>query len=303
VGRLLTVPLALLLISLCLTGCHRLGERVELRPLPAGAPEAGEILASLAANDKAIRNFKATGSFTLESPDLSAVQRFSFGLIEFRRPADLFVVGRNNLGMALFELICVGNEFIIYFPADKSEEPYYRLEGEKFDGVPFSVSPSEIAREMFLPEEWDKLTPKDVRLTEYNPEQKTALMEIGPKRAPWRRLSLTAAAGNAWVVTKSERLDKKGAVLAVTTRGEYRDVEGVIFPALIDASFPGQQTRMMFDMRKIFPNTKLNDADFEIRTRASKAGWNLEELARKSKYNEQTDKTKRRAKNKKDGAL
>ncbi len=268
-SRFLSLHLCLCVLILVAGGCARLGERVQQGALPEGAPEIKAILADLAANDAALKNFKAKGAFTLESPDFAAVKKFDDGFIAFRRPADLCVIGRKYLGMAVFHLTCVGSKFLIEFPATPEEKPYYKLEGEQFKDVPFSVSPSDIAREMFLPESWDELKSKEARLTAYDAAAQTATIEVGPKRSPRRRLVVT---GPPWRVVKSERLGDDGATLAVTTKVDYRDVDGIMFPAKVDASFPSEQTRMTLDMRKIWPNTQLDPALFDIKARATEAG-------------------------------
>ena len=261
---------AVVAVLLCASvlGCTRLGERLEPVSLGAGAPEVQDVLKDLAANDSAIANFKATGAFTLESPELKGVRSFREGFIAFRRPADLCVIGRKYLGAAVFRLTCVGSEFLIEFPATH-EEPYYRMEGEHFSSVRFAVSPSDIAREMFLPETWAEVKPGDVRLTDYDAAKQTATVEVGPKRAPRRRMTV---AGPPWHVVRSERLDEKGRTLAITTKEKYTQIEGVLFPTDIDARFPTEETRMTFGMRKVWPNTPLDESLFDIKARAREAG-------------------------------
>jgi hypothetical protein len=244
-----------------------LGERVEFAGSAAASPRPAAIIAALAANDEAIRSFRAAGSFKLESPEFEAVKVFKDGGIGFRRPADLSVRGRNALGMEIFRLTCVGSEFLIDFPATR-DEPYYRVEGEHFASVPFSVSPSDIAREMFLPENWNELKKRDVRLVEYDAAAQTAVLEIGPRSVPRRRI---AVMGPPWVVVKNERI-ADGQVVAVTTKDDYRDEGGVRFPAFIDAWFPGERTRLTFEMRKISPNVELDKSLFDIKARARKVG-------------------------------
>ena len=263
-----------LMACLLVPACAHLGQRVEQTPLPPGAPQIDDVLNALAANDAAIRNFKATGTFTLSSPDLAAVERSRDGAIYFRRPADLCVIGRGPLRTVVFRLTCVGSEFLIEFPATPTEEPYYRLEGERFSSVPFSVSPVDIAREMFLPETWSGLRKSEVRMTSYDPAAQTATIEIGPKRAPRRRGVLSG--GKTWLVTRSERLNEKGEPIAVTTRGDYREIEGVYFAASLDANFPLEETRMTFEMRTIVPNTELKDELFDIKARAHEVGVDRE---------------------------
>ncbi len=255
------VPLAVVLVA---TGCARQAPRLERSLLPPGTPDVSAILADLAANDQAIKNFRAAGTFTLESPDLKAIKRFKSGTIAFRRPADLYVVGR-KAGLFAFRLTCVGNEFLLEIPG---EDPYYRLEGERFTSVEFSVSPADIAREMFLPESWGQLKSKDVRMTDYDAARQTATLEIGPKHAPTRRVMVE---GPPWHVVQSDRLEN-GQVIATTTMKDYRPVDSVLFPAFIDARFPGEETRMTFEFREIRPNTKLDDSLFDVKGRAREAG-------------------------------
>ena len=258
----------LLIVS---AGCARLGERVEFVGTMRGAPRPADILAALAANDEAVQSFRAAGSFKLESPEFEAVKVFKDGAIAFRRPADLSVKGRNALGMEMFRLTSVGSEFLIDFPASR-DKPYYRVEGEQFASVPFSVSPSDIAREMFLPENWDELKRREVRLVQYDAQTQTAILEIGPRNAPRRRVTVM---GPPWVVIKNERMED-GQVVAVTTKNDYRDDGGIRFPAFIDAWFPVEQTRLTFEMRKISTNVEIDKSLFDIKARARTVGIYLQ---------------------------
>ncbi len=266
---------AAILVSVVLAGCTRLGARVEYGPLSAAAPAANAILADLAKNDAAIENFKAKGSMSLASPDFAGIKTCDDGLVVFRRPADLCVIGKKLVvGVTVFRITCVKDEFLIEFPATPEEEPYYSVEGEQFGN--FRVAPSDIAREMFLPEDWRNCKQTDFRVVAYDEPSQQATVEIGSKRAPRRRIVVT---GPPWRVTKSERLDKDGSAVAVTTMEDYRDIDGVQFPAKVDASFPVEQTRMTMDMRKIWTNTKLDDTLFNVKARATEAGVELKRSA------------------------
>ena len=256
-------------VSACVVGagCANLGQRIERGTSPLGdPPDVETILRDLAANDAAVQNFKATGAFTLESPEFEAVKVFKLGRIFFRRPDELCVEGRKYGGSTVFRLTCVGSQFLIEFPASR-DDPYYQLEGEQFDSVPFSVSPSDIAREMFFPEAWADIKPRKVRVT-HQPDDGSVVLEI-PRRSYRRRLVVV---GPPWDVVRSERLDKPGRVVAVTSKRDYRIEDGVRFPAYIDVHFPGEQTRMTFTIRRVFVNTELDDADFDIEARAREAG-------------------------------
>ena len=255
------------LILLVLAGCARLGERVEFDGALVGAPRPADILAELAANDGAIRTFRAAGNFKLESPKFEAIKVSDSGGIAFRRPADLMVRGRMLL-TEIFRLTSVGSEFLIEFPASR-DEPYYQVEGEHFASVPFSVSPSDIAREMFLPENWNELRKRDVRLVEFDSGAKTAVIEIGPRNNPRRRVTVM---GPPWVVTRNERIEN-GQVVAITTKNDYyRDEGGVRFPAFIDAWFPGEETRLTCKMRSISLNVDIDPSLFDIKSRAHNVG-------------------------------
>jgi len=265
-----------------LTGCASLGERVEQQPLPPGAPDVAAVLGDLAANDAAVQSFRAGGTVWLESPELNGTRKFESSSILFRRPADLYVVGRNELGMTLARLTSVGSEFLIEFPASK-DEPYYKLEGEQVEGLPFSVSPSDIAREMFIPEPWNELKPREVRIRSYAPSSQTALLEIGPRRAPRR---LVTVVGSPWVVVRNELIGPEGETIAVTTKERYHQAGGIRFPELIEAVFPAKNTRMKFDMRNIKPNAEIEDDKFDIEKRAREAGIDLKQLRREQKAQE-----------------
>ncbi len=263
-------PWALLLALPCLlAGCATLGQRMQQAELAPGAPSAQEVLASLAENESKLANFRAAGSFTITSPELKATERFSSGMVAFRKPADLHVEGRIKLGVKAFELTSKGSEFLIEFPTkrDVDERYYYRLEGEKIESVPFSVSPSDVAKEMFIPEEWSRISERHARVIEYDSTSQQATLLIGPPRHPRRRIVVQ---GPPWVVVKNERLTESGEPLAITLLTEYHVSDGVMFPAKTDVSFPMQQASMTFDMRNIRINTTLDDALFRISWRPGK---------------------------------
>lgn len=265
--------ISLVVLLLAGAGCANLGEPVTRTELPLGAPTAEAIVADLAANDAAIETFRAAGSFVLESPKLEATQRFRGGRILFRRPADLYVQGNHRVtNIPLFRLTAVGDEFLMEFPTSK-EDSFYQLEGEEFADVPFSVAPAEIAREMFLAEDWSALEADEVRVIDYDPAAETATLAVGKGRRP-RRL-VTVARVNpdapAWVVIRNERYEDN-QLLAVTELGQYRVEEGIHFPAYVDAYFPTESTRMQFDLRTIHLNRPIDNAEFNVRQRAWELG-------------------------------
>lgn len=253
----------LLLAAGCVSGG---GRTIEQLKLPAHEPVREEILRDLGSNDQAIHTFRAAGSFLLESPKLTATQRFPRGQVLFRRPADLFVLGRHRItNQTLFKLTSVDRAYLMEFPLSR-EDSFYQLEGDLYADVPFSVSPSDVAREMFLPEQWLELAPSEVRIVAFKETDQTAVVEIGDPKAPRRRIEVARfnTEHPAWVVVRNTRLDESGRPIAVTELSEYQEVDRIRFPGVIEAFFPTEETRMTFSMRNIRPNYELSDADFDI---------------------------------------
>lgn len=268
--RLLTILLACGAIA----GCGTLGTRIERTGVDPGAPTVHEVVRDLADNEAAVETFRAAGSFTLESPEFDSIKKFRGGRILFRRPTDLYVQGNHRItNITLFRLTSSGEEFVMAFPTEK-EQSFYQIAGEQFEDVPFTVSPADIALEMFLPEQWDELRRREVRLVEYSAETGEAMLEVGPRKAPRRRV-WAARVGHLnprWVVVRNVRLADDGRVLAHTESSEYHELEGISFPAVVDAWFPTEETRMRFEMRNIRLNVDLLDEEFDVRARAAELG-------------------------------
>lgn len=254
----------LALLVLVGAGCRHLGSALDRGPVPEGAPGAGEILADLAANDAALNNFRGPCSVTLESPKLAATQVLQQSSVYYRRPSDLHVAGR-KYGSTVMRLTCAGKEFLIEFPTE--DEYYYRLEGEFVGAVDFSVSPADIAREMFFPEPWATLPPERLLITGYDDTAKTATVEVldANHNYVYRRMLLQ---GRPWVVVQNERFDLQGRVVAITRLGDYRVIDGVYLPASVEAVFPLEQTSMRLEFRQLKPNTPIEDKYFDIDGRA-----------------------------------
>lgn len=254
--------LAGILALAALTGCARLGERMERGALPPGAPTEQEVLSDLAANDARIQSISnANATLTMKSPRLKATQVVSAD-IKFLRPDRLRIVGRQRaFRTEVFRITSVGSEFVVDIPSEG--EPTYRHAGETIQGVPFTVSPSDIARELFLPEDWSQLRKSDVRVTAYDAATGHATLEVGPEGHPWRRITV---AGPPWRLTASERLDEQGRVMARTTLSDYREYEGGIqFPENIAALFPNEETELILtNFNKPRFNTIQEESDFAI---------------------------------------
>lgn len=254
---------ALTVACVVLGACGHLGPPLEQAAAAPGVPGVDEILSSIAANDRQLDGFRAAGTFSLESPERPGVDRFGQSTVLFRKPGNLHVVGRKlAFPTPLFRLTCVGEEYLIEFPTEK--QYHYEVKAKRFGSVPFPVSPSDVVREMFFSEDWDALGTRHVRLVSYDAGTRTAQLEVmdsGLRRRVRRRLEVT---GVPWVVTRSALLDKSGNTIAVTSKSGYRDVDGVRFPARVEAEFPGENTRMTLDLRSVKLNPPFARADFDI---------------------------------------
>lgn len=273
-GTPCTGALCAALACLMMAGCGTIGTRIERADIDPGAPSVGEVLEDLAENEAAVETFRAAGSFTLESPEFDSIKKFRGGRILFRRPTDLYVQGNHRItNIPLFRLTSSGEEFVMVFPTEK-DQSFYQIEAEQFEDVPFTVSPADIALEMFLPERWAELKRREVRLVEYSAERGEALLEVGPRRHPRRRVWAARVGQDEprWVIVRNVRLSEDGRVLAHTESSDYRELEGVLFPAVVDAWFPTEETRMRFEMRNIRLNVDLPDEEFNVRARAAELG-------------------------------
>ena len=264
----------LLLGAALVAGCAGTQERLQRAGSAHSTVRTADILSDLASNDEAIKNFRAAATFTLESPDLKTVRKFNPASIRFRRPSDLFVSGRHRVGnFLIFKLWSVGNQFLMEFPRNKRDS-YYSFEGARVDSVPFPVSPSEIVREMFLPEDWSALPDREVYLVERESDGEAIRIEIGPRSRSRRLLSVTlyGTENPAWVIVRNERVNDVGQTIAVTTMSDYILLDGIRFPTRLETIFPIEETRMLLELRKPRVNTDIKDGTFDIESRARELG-------------------------------
>jgi hypothetical protein len=257
----------LILASFLLPGCVRLGERWQPGKLPADAPEVSIILDDLTKHAQRVKQFKATGHFIFESPMLKAIQSLPSSTVWFRAPADLHVVA-GKYGAKVFRLTCLEDQYLMEFP---TEHEYFFQEGiRQWPGLEFDLDLSDVVRELLFIEDWSHLSPKRVRLMDYNPTTQEAELLIRSKgllKRPERRLLLK---GKPWVLIQSERLDlDTGEVLAITKHTDYRDFEGLLFPEHIETRFPLEESSMRFSFRKFLPNEAIEDSRFDISSKLS----------------------------------
>lgn len=250
-------------LALGATNCATVG-KTSAPPIaqpPAGAPPLAEIAAGLRANDAALADFRAAATFTLESPKLKSVQRFPSGTVAYRRPADLYVVGKNNLNAALFKLTSRGAEFLIEFPAvqDVDDRYYCSFEADDIADVPFPVAPADIAHEMFQPIDWSQTDEGDFRYAGYDAATGSASLELAANETLTRRIVVI---GTPWRIVHNTLTDAAGNTLSDVAMSDYADCGGVYLPATVDAEFPGERTRIRFELRNIRVNTGLPGIDF-----------------------------------------
>ena len=253
-------PKAALAFLVCatLTACAHLAPSRRLQHPPGSRPVPREILAVLAENDAKIIDFHAVGTFTIAAPEFAA-KKLCTGDVVYRKPASLHITGRHRTwGNVVFLLTSVGKEFLLTFPGEDAQ-PYYYHEGAAVEGVDFSVSPSDIVREMYFPESWGELPLREVRVADYDSAAHIAVLLIGPAGRPRRRVEV---AGPHWDVVRNELLGEDGQVTAVTRLAGYDTFDGIRFPMEVESRFPAKETEMSIRLRKIDFNTGVADSAF-----------------------------------------
>ena len=252
-----------------LAGCAHLGNRVEFTEPGVDLPDIEVILSNLAENDAAVSSMKASGVFKIESPKLESSKKFR-GRLVFERPDRLYVEGSKLAGaIVVFKMTCVGPQFLMEFPGEK-ESNFYELNGTDFENVAFSVSPSDIVREMFLPEDWVKIKKRSVQLIAYNASENKVTLELRQRWRLHRTLELQQVnpENPRWVIIRHLRYDDSGHDLAITELSKYNEIDGVLFPEDVDAYFPTEETRMTFKLKDIRLNSDVSESTFDIEARA-----------------------------------
>jgi len=256
--------LALLAFAGCAHRAPELGAPTQQIPLPEGAPSITEVLASLAATDAEMRNFRASGKFILKSPELEETFLVPQSTIHYQSPANLSVIGR-KMGSPVGRLTCTGDEFLLELPTKR--QYLHALEGARFESLSENVSPIDIAREAFLPETWALISEDRVQLRGFDATDQRVFLDIldARRRHVHRRVEVT---GPPWVLRRSELLDERGDVVAITAKDDYRDFGGKSrFAAQIESTFPGESAFMSFSMRTFELNTEVAPELFAISER------------------------------------
>ena len=144
------------------------------------------------------------------------------------------------------------------------------MNGTDFENVAFSVSPSDIVREMFLPEDWVKIKKRSVQLIAYNASENKVTLELRQRWRLHRTLELQQVnpENPRWVIIRHLRYDAAGHDLAITELSKYNEIDGVLFPEDVDAYFPTEETRMTFKLKDIRLNSDVSESTFDIEARA-----------------------------------
>ena len=240
---------AMVLSCALILGCTHLYRR----PVAIPAFREGDVegaVQTLAARQISLQNFKARVKFTLESPDLEKRQKFR-GNLAVEMPDQLRLVSSGAFGRKLFDLVSVGKSFLLYFPSE--QKVFFEKEGVEVESLPFSVSPSDIARELFLPEDWDRINMDDVRLI--SPGGKRMAIAIYSGGRLKRKLWIERP---QWLLVRDELYAEDGTLRAVTVLGRYRQVQEMWVPTYLEAHYPLHDTRMVMNLGKIKVNSHLN---------------------------------------------
>lgn len=238
-------------------GCATLGERISDGGSVAGVPDVKEILERLAANEAALISFRATGTVVLQLPEVEATQISRESVIFFHQPDDLHVIGR-RYGTRFVELTYSRDAFLIEFPTRR--QFCYRPAGEQFA----SLTSADIAREMLQPELWRTLPLDRAILRAYDPATQTALIEVFGDQPDGPPERIVKVQGEPWVVLENRLLDADGTPVAITTKSDYHEMDGVFYPTRMESVFPQEGAWMRFQMRNMTVNQPLEEALFDI---------------------------------------
>jgi outer membrane lipoprotein-sorting protein len=230
-------------------GCSRLALRLPITRV-FKEEDVEQAINALGTRQDALKNFKARVKFTIESPDLKRSQRFS-GNIAVEMPDKLRLVSTGPFGRKLFDLISVEKSFLLHLPSE--QKVFFEKEGVEVESLPFSVSPSDIARELFVPEDWGSTDLDDVRLMSQRGRRMS--LEMCPDGRVERELLVQPP---KWLLVRNELYAEDGALRAVTVLGRYRQLEGIWLPTHLEAHYPLRDTRLVMRISKVEVNTQLN---------------------------------------------
>ncbi len=200
-----------------------------------------------------VRRLQARTKFTLDSPDLD--RRVSMrGFVAFAAPDKLRVQGHGALGTDAFDLISVGRSFVLHIPSEN--KTFFECEGVAVDSVPFTVSPADIAMELFRPIDWGAIDDYKIRVV--RKDARSAVFEFGGDDVT-RIITIDAR----WHVTRRERYDA-GRLTCTTTLSDHTDIAGIPFPGRIEVLYPAERTYLDMRLSGVRLNGELNPELFQL---------------------------------------
>lgn len=229
----------------------------EVTPPDADDALIEEILRTFAERDAALHNFKTKVRFKLESPDLEKAESLP-GSMAFERPDKLRLQAhRTILGIDAFDLISRGKEFYLSVPREK--KVFYEKEGVAVEGMPFSVSPVDIVRELFVPEEWASVPAARVRILSRSADETT--MGVYYNFRLKRKMVVTL---DRYSIVRSERYGDDGSLLAVSELDRYEERDGQWLPMRLSISYPRDATSLTLTLDNLAANRDLNPQMFKF---------------------------------------
>ena len=130
---------------------------------------------------------------------------------------------------------------------------FFEREGVEVESLPFSVSPSDIAAELFQPEDWGETNLENVRLV--SPTGRRMNLDI---RAEGRLKRELVVQPPRWWLVRDELYGEDGTLRAVTVLERYRQIDGIWVPTYLEVHYPERETRMVMRLSGIAVNTQLN---------------------------------------------
>jgi outer membrane lipoprotein-sorting protein len=197
-----------------------------------------------------LENFKARVTFIIDSPDLEKQQKFR-GNVAVEMPDRLRLVSTGAFGRKLFDLVSVGKSFLLHFPSE--QKVFFEKEGMPVESLPFSVSPSDIVKELFGPEDWGNVDLANVRVLSPGGRRLVVALYSGGvlKRKLWIQRP-------EWLLVRDELYAEDGTLRAVTVLDRYRRIQETWMPTRFEAQYPLHETYMVMNLGRIEINTGLN---------------------------------------------
>ncbi len=235
------VPAAMLV--LLHAGCVRGGTAIEpapsatLQPVEDASAEA--VLRGLAERQQALEQFEARGVFVFRS-EASAAAFAGRGFVRYEAPDKLAIDARHRASgtLALRLRADGGDAYMLYGAPGERHEALWE-EGLRTYGEDMAVSPADIVRELFFPEDWLQASGEARVVSPYDAADGTITMQL--ERSEYVREIVVS--GPPWVLRESRLYTNDGAVqtlLAESVYAAYEDVSGILFPVELRGAFFGE---------------------------------------------------------------